>query len=109
GEVGIKAFEPLWNEAYEKLIGEFLDSGFQALVVSARADLIGEEWVGKPYDQKFVKYLKERNLDLCGEKGEFHTLVTYGPIFKRHIRILEAVKKVREEHCFLEILRFSLV
>ena len=108
-EVGIKAFEPLWNEAYEKLIGEFLDSGFQALVVSARADLIGEEWMGKPYDQKFVKYLKERDLDLCGEKGEFHTLVTCGPIFKRRIRILEAGKRVKEGRWFLEILRFSLV
>ena len=108
-EVGVKAFEPLWNEAYERLIGEFLGSGFQALIVGARADLIGEEWVGKPYDQKFVEYLKERDLDLCGEKGEFHTLVTYGPIFKRRIRILEAGKRVKEGRRFLEILRFSLV
>jgi uncharacterized protein (TIGR00290 family) len=108
-EVGVKVFEPLWNEAYEKLIGEFLDSGFQALVVSAKADLIGEEWMGKPYDQKFVEYLREHGLDLCGEKGEFHTLVTYGPIFKRHLKILETGRRVREGRWFLEIVKFSLI
>lgn len=108
-DVGVKVFEPLWNEAYEKLVGEFIGSGFEALIVSVKVNLIGEEWLGKPFNQKFLEYLKRHNLDLCGEKGEFHTLVTYGPIFKHHIKILETRKRIEKDYSILEILKFNLV
>lgn len=107
--VGVKAFEPLWDESYEKLINEFISNGFEALIVSVKASLIDKKWVGEPFNQKFIDYLKKQNIDLCGERGEFHTLVTYGPIFKWRIKILESRKKLEDTHWFLEILKFNLV
>ena len=109
GEVGIKAFEPLWNEKYETLLGEFFGKGFEALIINVKTSLIGDEWVGQPFNHKFIEYLKNREVDLFGENGEYHTLVTYSPIFKQRIKILETKKNLRNDRVTLKILRFKLV
>ena len=33
----------------------------------------------------FITYLKEHQLDICGENGEYHTLVIDGPLFKKRL------------------------
>jgi len=109
GEVGIKAFEPLWNEKYETLLGEFFGKGFEALIINVKTSLIDDEWVGQPFNHKFIEYLKNREVDLFGENGEYHTLVTYSPIFKQRIKILETKKNLRNDRVTLKILRFKLV
>lgn len=107
-KVGLKAFEPLWNEEYKKLLHEFMSSGFEAIIVSAKADLIDKEWIGKPFGHKFIQYLESRSLDLCGEKGEYHTLVIYGPIFRHYVKVLEFTKTVEDRRWILQISKFSL-
>ena len=106
-QVGIKAFEPLWNEKYETLLTEFMDNGFEAIVVSAKAALIGEEWAGHKFDWEFIEYLRSQGLDLCGETGEYHTLVTYGPIFKQRIKILEGRKMMKDDRWVFKISKFA--
>ncbi len=86
-EIGVEAVEPLWGLDPEEVISRLINAGFKAIIVSARSDLIGEEWVGRPISWDFVEYLKERNVDLCGENGEYHTLVVNGPIFKEGIKL----------------------
>ena len=108
-EIGIEVFEPLWNEKYERLLNEFLDSGFKAIIVRVRRDLIDEGFVGKAFDNDFIRYLESRGLDLCGERGEYHTLVIYGPGFKRRIEILEGRKIVEGNYLSLEIRKFKLI
>jgi uncharacterized protein (TIGR00290 family) len=107
-EVGLKAFEPLWNQNYEKLLNEFIQSGFEALIVAAKADLINENWVGHPLNWEFLEYLKKQNIDLCGEDGEYHTLTINGPIFQRRIEILASKKVMKADRWFLEIENFNL-
>jgi uncharacterized protein (TIGR00290 family) len=104
--IGVKAIEPLWNEEYDVLLNEFIDAGFEAIIVSTKASLIGAEWIGRPFDWEFIRYLGTRGLDLCGEKGEYHTLVTYGPIFKERIRILEFGKTLKNDRWVLKKLHF---
>lgn len=106
--VGIKAFESLWNEKYETLLNEFIGSGFEAVIVSAKADLIDAGWLGCQFNRKFIEYLKNQGLDLYGEKGEYHTLVTYGPIFKQRMEILEGSRTVKDGRWVLDILKFSM-
>lgn len=105
----IKAFEPLWDEKYETLLNEFIGNGFEAIIVSTKADFISAKWVGHPFDWKFIEYLRSQDLDLCGEKGEYHTLVTYGPIFQRRMKILESRKAVKDDRWILEILKFEML
>jgi len=112
GEVDITPYLPLWGQAQEKILRGFIDSGFEAVMVTARADLFGEEWLGRRVDLDFLSHLSElkqtNNIQLCGEAGEYHTFVTDGPSFKKRIEILETNKVLREGHWFLEILKWDL-
>ena len=55
-----------------------------------------------------MEYLKKKNIDICGENGEYHTLVTSGPIFKRRIRLIESKTVVRDDYWFLDTVRYEL-
>ena len=105
GEAGLKALEPLWNERYETLLNEFLDNNFEALIVSGEK----EEWIGRQFNREFIEQLRDQNIDLCGEKGEYHTLVTGGPLFKQRIKVLKTNKKREDNRSILEIIKFIII
>ena len=108
-ETGITPFLPLWEESQNKLLREFIDLGFEAVVVATRADLLGEEWLGRKLDSDFLADLaKLENITLCGEAGEYHTLVIDGPLFPKRIEIIEASKILRDGHWFLDIEKCEL-
>ncbi len=104
-EAGIKAVLPLWGEKKrENLIQELIEAGFEAVIVTTRKDLLGEEWLGRRIDHDFLRDISQVNgVDISGENGEYHTLVVSGPIFKKRLKILKSEKITREEHCFLDI------
>jgi diphthine-ammonia ligase len=108
GELEIEAIEPLWNKDTEKVFTDFIDAGFEAIIVSASDELIDQGWVGKRLDRKFLAYLKTRNVDLCGENGEYHTLVVNGPLFKRSIQIIESRTINRDSRWLLDTVKYRL-
>ncbi len=108
GELGIEAVEPLWREEPERILLDFINRGFEAIIVSAKVDLFGEEWIGRKIDRDFFNYLKENSIDICGENGEYHTLVVDGPMFKKKIRITEKKSITREGYWFLDTVEYSL-
>ena len=110
GDLNINALEPLWNNSPDSIIDEFLRVGFKAIIVSCKADVMGKEFLGRYIDKSLVEELKKRDVCPCGEKGEFHTLVVDGPIFKKPIKILEAEPIIKEgfwKHWFLDIKKYA--
>ena len=111
-EADVEPYQPLWGQAQRTLLQDFVSSGFEAVVVAARADLFGEEWLGHKVDPDFLAYLmeleQESGVQPCGEAGEYHTFVIDGPLFKQRIEILEANRVQREGHWFLEISECAL-
>lgn len=105
-ELNIKALEPLWKWSTEEVLSALIHSGFEAVVVSAQADLIDPKWVGQPISEAFVDYLRSKNIDLCGENGEYHTLVINGPIFTKRIRLTETRKVLRDNRWFLDTISY---
>ena len=108
GELGIEAVLPLWGDDTEALVYEFLDAGFETLVVSGKTELIESRWLGKRLDKDFVDYLKTRGLDPCGEDGEYHTLVTGGPLFRGNINVTGGSVSRRHGHWFYDIEDYEL-
>lgn len=109
-ELEITPIFPLWGQKREQLLNDFIDKGFEAIVVSTKADLLNMEWVGRKIDKRFVRDLsKLRKVDLCGENGEYHTFVTNGPLFKKRIEILETGKVLRSGYWFLDIKKYVVV
>jgi len=107
-DLGIEAVEPLWGRSTEDILADFIDAGFEAVIVSTRSEFIGEEWLGRKVDREFLKYLKDNNLDACGENGEYHTLVVNGPIFRKRIEIIETRTISKDNHWLLDTYQYCL-
>lgn len=114
GEVGITPLELLWGMNPEQVLSEFINAGFEAIVVSVKADLFGEELLGRKIDMDFLEDLRKlkskRDFDICGEYGEYHSFVVDGPIFKKRIKIVESRRSMRGDHWkrwFLDILKWE--
>jgi uncharacterized protein (TIGR00290 family) len=104
-DLGINLLLPLWKQNSEQIITDFIDAGFEAIIVSVKADLFGKEWLGRKIDKKFVSDLNsyDKAIDPCGENGEFHTFVTDGPMFKNKLRIVNGEKILRDGLWFMDI------
>ena len=98
---------PLWLEDQTKLMEEFIDAGFESIVVAAKAELLGMDVLGRKIDRYFLTYLKDQDtkeaITPCGEAGEYHTLVIDGPIFKKRLEITNSEKVQRDGYIYLEI------
>ncbi|MCX8525816.1 diphthine--ammonia ligase [Chryseobacterium formosus] len=92
--IGMKAVFPLWKKNTTDLIHEFLDLGFKTIVTCVNETYLDKSFAGRVIDENFIKDLP-KNVDPCGENGEFHTFTFDGPIFKNPIdfEIGEVVKK----------------
>ncbi|MCQ1537008.1 diphthine--ammonia ligase [Methanosarcina sp. KYL-1] len=109
GELGLELIMPLWQRNSEQIINGLIDSGFEAILLSVKADLLGKEWLGRKIDENFIRDLRNHNpsIDPCGENGEFHTFVTDGPLFKNKIKIVESEMVLRGGYWFLDISTFE--
>ena len=104
-DVGIRPILPLWKGKREELLEEFINLGFKTIVIATQASFLGKEWLGRKIDEKFVEELKVMGgIDLCGEKGEYHTFVYDGPIFKNPVQFSIGKKTLKDKHWFLELI-----
>ena len=67
--------------------------------------------VCRKIDGEFINDLQNLNpsIDPCGENGEFHTLVTDAPMFKKKIIITGSGRVLQDGYWYLDISDFSLV
>ena len=109
-DLKIKSIESLCGRNSEEILLDFIDSGFEAIVVATQANLLDERWLGRKLDRSFLKDIKKlKNIDVCGENGEYHTLVINGPIFKKRIEISKTEKVLRDGYWFLDIQEYKLI
>lgn len=91
---GIHCHFPLWKRNTTDLMKEFIDLGFKAITVTVNAQLLDESFVGRELDESFLQDLP-KNVDPCGENGEFHTFCYDGPIFSSPISFKKGEKVYR--------------
>ncbi len=84
---GLEHVEPLWGERPEAILGEFLDRGYRARIVGVNLELGRAEWVGREFDAGFVAEVRAMpGVDVAGERGEYHSFVYDGPLFRGPVR-----------------------
>ena len=101
---GLEHLEMLWGEDPSALLDEFIGSGFRALVTCVWLRALGRELLGRQVDRSFQRDLAEvEDVDVCGENGEYHTLVYDGPTFLTPLPV--QVHGVHEEpdYAFLDV------
>jgi uncharacterized protein (TIGR00290 family) len=90
--IGMKGIFPLWKRDTSGLARSFVDSGFEAIITCVDSMALDKVFIGGIFDEGFLSKLPS-TVDPCGENGEFHSFVYYGPIFRKRIshRIGEVV------------------
>jgi diphthine-ammonia ligase len=94
-KAGLKATLPLWKQDRRELVIQMLNAGIQTTIVSCNLSM-GADFIGRELSLAVVDELESRNIDPCGENGEFHTVVTNCPLFSSAI-ILPVIKPVQHQ------------
>ncbi len=78
---------PLWAMSSEDVMSEYLQSGYRAIITAVNEDFLSLSFLGKELNLELIDKIKslDTNLDICGENGEYHTFVVYGPGFKQRV------------------------
>jgi len=84
---GMTAVEPLWGSSTEELFEEWVASGADAVIVTARAEFLDHTWLGRRLARGLLPEFARLGIDPCGERGEYHTVVTATPMFDRPLRL----------------------
>lgn len=103
-QVGLKLAMPLWLRPHREVVEEFINLGFRSVIVTVNLKLgMKVEDLGKILTLEYIQELESRDIDPCGEGGEFHTTVIDGPIFNKAIPIRQCNIVYHEEYAFLPL------
>jgi len=103
-KVGLRLAMPLWEMNHREAVDEFIHLGFVTMIVTVNLSLgMTEEDLGRVLTPDYIKELEARNIDPCGEGGEFHTTVIDGPLFQYTITVRKCPIVRDGEYAFLPL------
>jgi len=70
-----------------------LASGSRAVLTCVEITKLGEEWLGRVIDERFVAEVAATGIDPAGEHGEYHSFAYVGPLFKTPVRWRAGVRR----------------
>jgi uncharacterized protein (TIGR00290 family) len=83
---GLSPVFPLWGSSSTLLAREMINDGLQAKLSCVDLSRLPAQLAGKNFDHDFLDALP-KNIDPCGENGEFHTFVSSAPPFSKTIAV----------------------
>jgi len=102
-EAGVEPLLPLWEAERKTILNELLEEGYVAMIVAVRDESLGPEFLGKTLSADTIRALAAKGIDLSGEGGEYHTVVTDGPVFSRPLRLETGEVASKDGYSFLEV------
>ncbi|RHY53624.1 hypothetical protein DYB34_003935 [Aphanomyces astaci] len=92
--VGMTSVFPLWQRSRDELLATLLHRQLYVVfscVKTAPFEPVAN-WLGQPINETSVAALRlvtqdDKNIDICGENGEYHTMVLNGPCFQHAIEL----------------------
>ena len=86
---------PLWGHDTRELAHAFVARGFRAVLVCVDTTQLAADFAGRAFDHDLLAELPA-TVDPCGERGEFHTFVADGPIFRHPVAYRKGDVVLRE-------------
>jgi uncharacterized protein (TIGR00290 family) len=83
---GLEPIFPLWELPTDALARQMIAGGLRAKVVCVDTRQLPGSFCGREFDEALLRDLPPQ-IDPCGERGEFHTCVYDGPMFRAPIRL----------------------
>lgn len=93
---------PLWGRNTRALAEEMIDSGLVAHIVCLDPKRLDRSFAGRQFDHTLLAELPA-DVDPCGENGEFHTVVSAGPMFNASIPITLGETVERDGFVFTDV------
>ena len=98
----LEAILPLWQQDRKQLVLQMLDAGIETMIVSCNVTM-GKAFLGKIITKELIKELEDIGVDVCGENGEFHTLVLNCPLFSNAINVDVKNKLIHNDYWFCQL------
>jgi uncharacterized protein (TIGR00290 family) len=102
-ESGITPVFPLWGRPTDKLARAMIAGGLEARLVCVDPKAMPKHFAGRIFDTALLDELP-KNVDPCGERGEFHTCVLAGPMFSRRIEVKTGEITERDGFVFADLI-----
>ena len=67
--------------------------------MTARCEHLDDSWLGRTLHRDMLDELTRLGVDPCGERGEFHTVVTNAPVFSRPLALTYG-ERVQRSGCW---------
>ena len=100
---GITPIFPIWGQPTDKLSKKMVEEGLRAVITCVDPKQMPSEFVGQEYDRHFLDKLP-RDVDPCGENGEFHSFAYAGPMFNVAIEVSVGSVTHRDGFVFADVL-----
>ncbi len=100
---GITPLCPIWRTPTDELAKEMIASGLRAVVTCIDPRQLAASFAGREFNEQFLRDLPA-NVDPCGERGEFHTFVFDGPMFRKPVPIEVGEITEREGFVYADVL-----
>jgi len=83
---GLEPLFPVWGIPTGELAEQMIDGGLCARLACVDTRHLDESFVGREFDRSLLRDLPV-GIDPCGERGEFHSCVYAGPMFREPIAL----------------------
>src|SRR6266567_4102221 len=94
--LGLQPLYPLWGQPTAALGRRFIAAGYEAYLTCVDTTQLAPTFAGRRYDASLLADLPAA-VDPCGEKGEFHTCVVAGPLFRERVAVRLGGQVLRDE------------
>lgn len=96
----------LWNDDQDKLLQRMIDNNFDAILIKVACLGLTKEHIGKSIKemQNHLRHLHEvYGCNVCGEGGEYESLVLDCPLYEKRLRIEESDVICHSEDLFAPV------
>lgn len=100
---GLEPLFPLWGQPTAALAQEMIASGLRATLTCIDTRHLPPEFAGRGFDAQLLLDLPP-SVDPCGERGEFHSFVSAGPMFAHPIHIRRGEQRLDAPFLFTDLL-----
>jgi uncharacterized protein (TIGR00290 family) len=101
---GVDPLFPLWTTEHEtpQLARQMLGGGLSAVLTCVDPKQLDPQFVGRRFDDELLAELPS-GVDPCGERGEFHTFCSAGPMFVAPIAVNVGGSSLRDGFWFADV------
>lgn len=99
---GLRPIFPIWNSDTVTLARDMLAAALKATLICVDPRVLDASFAGRDFNATLLAELPP-SVDPCGERGEFHTFVWDGPMFRHPIPIRRGEVVARDGFVFADL------